>query len=205
MPEKHQDATIVSILPFALRETKNGMHPNEYKIPAADPGDFAILHVEVAMSRAYIDEDRGFMEKAVFASDLAESITSDYNRSMIGLDEDAMPGLSWLPGKLSKDEIRKHHGQFLKHLEARQTNWFRSLVKLADDDWSKFHLHSMITDIQRLAAERLGLRRDWLVAIKLEGQVCVACKTPLITGSIVCPQCRTVQDQEAYKKLQQAS
>jgi hypothetical protein len=148
-----------------------------------------------------IGEDRPQIEVPVPSARMAESIVNDFAGAQIGTRDGARPGLGWLPGNISRTDLLTKHAGTLKELRNVQERWFLNLIKLADDDWTRYHKHHVISDTQRFAAKALGYTgREWLVdPLSMSSQNCPACTTPIVPGTIICPNCRVVLDAEKAK------
>lgn len=158
------DATIVSIFPFDIREAKPGMIPPEFFIPAAAKGDISILHVGLCKAYIYLDYERGSIPMTEFADIVAQSVVRDFNTAQLEFrGEYCKPGLMFLPGKYTKEQVLKDFAKEVEELKKAQYNWFIQLVKVADDSWNRTKRHSEISDIQRRAVKELNLTREWVV------------------------------------------
>jgi hypothetical protein len=193
--------TVVSLVPFDLHETKPGLFPGEYNIPAAKDNDFQVFHVGPAKYYIYLDSDRGSHEAFEPDYKVAEAIVNDFCLSQLATGPDAMPGMFCVEGKLSKDDVIIHHEAKLKSARITQNNWYKSLVKNADDDWSRYHQHKIISDLQRFAAKSLGLDREWLIITSDIIKRCGACRVVIDPEAIICSNCRAILDVEKAKQF----
>jgi hypothetical protein len=193
--------TVVSIVPFNIVENKPGLFPGQFIIPAAQGEDFNILHVGPSKYYVYLDSERGYFEAQSTEKEVAESIVMDYSVAQVGYGDGSQPGLFIIPEKLTKEEIRKKYSGKLSEIRAVQNNWFRRLVTLADDDWARYHQHKMISDLQRFAAQYLGMDREWLIQATDEVKRCPGCRTVVDPLAIICSNCRTVLNKAEYDKL----
>ena len=75
------------------------------------------------------------------------------------------------------------------------------MIKEADDHWTKFRQHRMISDPQREAARRLGFTREWLIR-EVSNTRCPACTTFNSPDAIVCVNCKCVLQPDKVKGLQ---
>jgi len=194
--------TIVSAYPEPLKENKITLMPAEFEIPAADKGDFQILHVDHAITFRYIDEARGTDRRPVFDKEVSNAICHDFISAKIEVDGVAKPAIFALEGKLEKKDIlnNKEYKTKLDRAVAAQEIWFKRLVDRADDDWTKYKRHTAITTIQRKAAIYLGLgNKEWAqeLAMMLIAN-CKFCGSSVRSEIIVCPTCHNVLDKEAY-------
>lgn len=193
--------TVVSLLPYPLREVKPGLFPGEFAIPACLNEKPGILHVDRSRHDVYLDEKRGSIPVWTPSDEIARALIYDYRTSCLAVEEDAIPGLFWLEGEKSLKDIGVAHVKELNDHQKKQENWFERLVKLADDDWERLHKHSAISNLQRLAAKSLNLERPWIVVKPSETRKCPACRTTVEFGAVICSACHCVLDAEGYKKL----
>lgn len=196
--------TIVSLVPFELKEFKPGLFPAQYVIPAAKADDFEILVVDDAIHYVYVDMDRGNIKLKASANEIAKAVVDDFVRGCLAVDEDAIPGLFWIEGAKDKKRITIEHVMELGAARRRQINWFKRLTEMADDDWERTRQHKAISDLQRYAAKYLKLQRPWLIdltANMASSAVCPSCQMTIHPEVVVCPHCRLILRPEQYKKL----
>lgn len=198
--------TVVNLLPREIVEDKPHLLPNTFKIPAAKWGDIAVLHVEEAIHyipNPLIDEGKpgSSFRQITPPNEVARSLVEDYKNAHIATTEDAEPGLFWVEGRLSLDDIREYHSEEIKEADRKQKNWFRNLVALADADWEKNKNRLAVSDLQRLAARCLGIRKDWVEMQMQETVNCPFCTVAIPPDAIKCPNCKEVVKPEEYKKL----
>lgn len=193
-------SSVVSVVPFPIREKKPSLLPAEYYIPPAKPGDFEILHVERAHVILQIMEERT-IRLPVLSEDIAKSIVADYCDGFLArISGEAEPGLFVVNGWPEKKEVSARYQTELEQATRKQNYWFKRLVELADDDWSRYHSHKMISDIQRYAAGSLKLDREWMLAQAIEAAAseCPVCFVKVNPRAIVCSNCNFVLNEEAY-------
>ena len=187
-------ATLVSIMPFPIDEHKVGVYPGDYHLEASTDGRPHLLVVDNAFHYVYLGEDRGHMKVNIPAHELAAAVIYDYANSLFCISDSARPGVFWVPGTYrTPEEIEVEFADRLEAARALQNNWFMALVKLADDDWQKYHRHSVISSHQLFAAKALGLEREWLVVMNpaVHNILCPACKSAIHPEATVCPHCQT--------------
>ncbi len=184
-------ATIVSVCPFPIRETKAGMYPSSFVIEAAEEGEVAILFVKDGWYNVRLDDDRPPLKVVCPAEQVATSVIQDYAEAQLGYEADKGPGLFAVWDHLHAGQIEKLHGDKIDEARARQERWFRDLVLKANDEWSKFHQHRMITDTQRFAARSLKLAHEWVNPIPEAGSTveCPVCTTMVPAKALMCAQC----------------
>ena len=196
-------ATLVSIFPLPLNERKP-LIPSLYHIAPAKENDFEVLVIGDAKFHVYLDEHRGSMSIPTPAFLVGEAIVRDFLDGQWQITPDSRPGLIVLPGEWDKEELKKDKEiqSKIAALNVSQNNWFKIIIRIADDEWAKFKQHRMITEVQRIAANRLRLVRDWAVEVKPEEIFdCPACGTLVNTKQAVCNQCSCILNPEIYKNL----
>ena len=195
-------ATVVSFVPWEIRETKPGIVPDEFKLQKSDGKVPAVLVIENAVSNVYIDADRGTFPVPVTVETLGRSITEDASKAHLEIDTDAKPALFWVEGAHTPQEVLQKFPKECEEAKRMQNRWFMRLIKSADDSWARFHQHKMIGDLQRLAAGILGLQKEWAITPEPVTLIkCPACTTMIESDAIVCKNCRTVIRPEAAQKL----
>jgi|SRR5579864_1750100 len=209
--EKSLHCTVASIIPWDLYEEKPGLYPGRFKIPQSDGKIPSVIHISnKTIHYVYLDEARGSLQARDPSDEVAASIVRDYINSQLVIGETARPGLFWLPGYLEAMELVEKHPNLVKTNQTLQNNWFLNLCRLADDDWTRYRKHTVISDFQRVAANQIGWNPDeheWMRAQVIEqketevGPLCVACQSPVTAKTIICPQCRCILLPEEYKKL----
>jgi len=195
-------ATVISICPFPIKEFKPGLIPNTFEIPAVADGDIEILNIPAGIFyRQRIPVVGNIIEIPAPAVQVAESIVQDRLMGQLGTSENSKPGLFWVPGFYTKEEAKVNFKDEIYEVTRKQKKWFLDLVALADDDWNKYHQHKFISDIQRHAAHALGLIKDWSISVAdASDKRCLACYSPMNPKAIICPTCKTNQDEFAKAK-----
>lgn len=194
-------ATIISLFPLEIAEHKPGLYPGYYVIPAAPMGEFSFLIVGDAV---YYQETKNDIMTSVKTSFhvMADSIVNDFKGSHIGRIPDvAEPGVFWVPGSYTKGQIQMTFPDMLIEYEQRQLNWFKELVKIADDTYSRTQRHTSVSALQRLAAQRLAIQRPWVVRTGDSPNTCRFCKAEVPFGAVKCPTCREIIDMQAYREM----
>lgn len=198
--------TVVNFTPFEFIEQKPSLIPQEHKIPAAvDDKLPGVLHVSPSHSRLYMPlQDQPFMVP-ISAEALAKDLVRSLISAFIEYDEGvAEPAIFCVPGVHTAREVKIN---FPKEVEAalnKQNMWLLRMVKKADDEWQKFRQHKFITDLQRWAAKKLGMKKEWSevsASIPLEVENCKFCGGQTLKGIVVCPNCHNVLDPVRFKQL----
>src|SRR6266704_2213429 len=132
-------ATIVSLLPFELIESKPGLNPNEYIIRKADGDKFGltiipndVFYLVNPDLLADAKEVRN-IKVPVPAIEIAQSIITDYISALLGAAApDAMPGLLALRGNFTdRKTVATEYMKELMMLRSAQNQWFQNLVDIA--------------------------------------------------------------------------
>lgn len=211
-------ATIVSLMPVVISESKPGLYPGRFVIPAAKLGpdgqavELAILVIGVSKHYVYLDSDRGSLPQDNFPTKVAKSVVEDFISASQLADTEAHPGLFYVSGEYSEDEIRAQFADKLIDAQFHQDAWFNRLIQTADDEWQKYRLHRVITDPQRMAARALGIDREWCHTERPDARLslmatakCPSCQSNVLDTQVVCTNCKCILKPEEYKKLEFAS
>lgn len=196
-------ATIVSLFPLPIFERKP-LLPSVYQIPAAAEDRPEILVVREGVFYVYLDEFRGSMTIRTPAITVAESIVRDFLDGQHLMTEDARPAIWVVPGEWLVSEVYNDPDQKAKiqNESALQLEWFKRICTIADDEWSKFHQHRMITDVQRVAAKRLRYVREWAQEVKPQDIAdCPGCGAVINKKVAVCRECNCIINEELYAQL----
>jgi len=199
-------ATLISVVPFLINEHKP-LFPGVFFIPGVkNVGDINVLVVDGdPIHYVYVNEHMGSLKMVAPVEDVCAAVVSDYIRSCICVDDEARPGFGWCDGEISVEMLKKEplYTKIVLPLMQQQNRWFKNLVAMADDDWSKYHQHRAISDVQRHAAKSLGLDREWIINVpKPENfKTCPACNQTVSIGAVICSFCRCILNPEAAKKM----
>lgn len=199
--------TVVSLVPFDIREEKPGLIPNSFFLPASDMKTPQLLKVGTARHYVYLDQDRGHLPVRTPSTELATSIVRDYITAQQRVAPDAQPALFWIPGNYQvPNQVLKDFPDQVEEALAKQVTWFTRVCQQADDDWHKYHRHTVVSDVQRRMAQILGWsaeNHEWMAPnLTAVGVRCPACGTLAMMGAVVCSQCQCILDVERYKTLQ---
>ena len=198
-------STIISIVPFEINEVKPALFPAQYRIGASGGIEPEILHITGGHHFVYLDMDRGSLTVNVPSNEIARSVVDDFMSGQLRIAEGCRPGLFWLPGWLTIEDVKNHHNEKLLKARMQQTVWLRAITNLADDDWRKFHQHTAISDFQRAAAKILKLRpeeHEWMETFGVDSSgTCPACGVLHQRNIAVCPGCRCILDKAKFESL----
>lgn len=200
----YDKATVISIYPKELDEKKSTIEPGRFVVKPGNLDKPAILVVGPSSWWREIDEDQPLLEIPVGAIQVAEAIVRDYCNGIFACDmSSAMPGLFYVPGEKSLDEIRKSFSKELLAAEKRQKNWYSVLIRAADSLWARSNGNPLaISDDMRMAARELGqLNKDWLKDFQMVDMVrCVACGTLKNPQFPICAACGFADPQHPLTK-----
>jgi len=195
-------ATVVSILPFDIREAKYGVYPTHYDIPGPKKDEeFGICHVPNECYGLVYQLDGKQIQIPIPPWDVARAIVEDYRRAQLAATPTASAGLFYLAGKFEPEEIILHHQKDLARVRKEQEAWYTLLVTMADDDYQKTKQRRAVSDLQRFAARALQLERDWLSIVAEHLVFCSMCGTELRKAVAKCYNCGFIVDQKRYDEL----
>jgi hypothetical protein len=184
-------ATVVSLIPRPIKSHMPGLHPEYYLIPAAPKDSYETLLVEDTFFYSY-RLDGEHIRVSEPGERVAAAIVRDFISSQLGLEDGARPGLFFVTGEQAKDDIKFKFEKELAAARTVQNNWFKSLVRMADDSWKDNKKHKSISDLQRSAAMALNLNREWASAV-IENELCPACGSILPNANVTkCAACQTI-------------
>jgi hypothetical protein len=196
-------STLVSLSKSNINETIPGMQMANYCLPAEKDG--SVLHIpDSYYYKPDIDghQDRVFVPSA----QIAKSLVQMHLTSQLEYKEGQHPAVFCIPElELSLADVKKNYSKEVLAALTAQRKWYVALVKVADDDWQRVKRHNMISDIQRIAARSLNLKREWLLAVENEENLgCPFCGTNLLNPEApICPTCGKVHNPERLKALEQ--
>lgn len=197
-------ATIASYFPLPVEEVVPHLYPSRYFIEASDGKHPKLLVVNDAYyildNRAVEGQHIQGVKIPVPAEKLAASLVHDFKASAPHTTDEAFPAVFYVPKEVDAAELEKNYNKLIaSHLNAQKL-WFERLVRIADDDWQRYRMHRVITDMQRMAANRLNLDREWLTVLE-EQKVCPACSSKVNIGQVICHNCRYILNEAAYKNM----
>ena len=83
----------------------------------------------------------------------------------------------------------------LRGAREKLDEFYRALVAAADREWERSHSFLFIHDLQRRAAARLGLEKEWYYQARETGE-CPGCGERVKPGVAVCKSCDAILDRE---------
>jgi len=198
-------STVVSIFPKRIDELKHTLQPGRFII---EPGTYdkpAILTVGPSSWWRELDEQQPLLEIPVSSIQIAESIVVDYCNGLLASNmSDCMPGLFIVPGAVDSDKVKKDYKGLLDKARDNQNRWYRELVKIADNLWSRTNGNPLaIGDDMRLAAQELRIEdKPWMQDFKTMTLVnCPACGQLRNNSFPVCANCKTILDKKRFDEL----
>lgn len=197
-------ATIVSVYPKKIIETKRTLQPSIFEIPAGTLEKPGISVIGPASWWKFVEERQPLIEITHSAVVMAESIISDKVNALLGAEPGVCgPGLFFVPGELTEAVIKKDYKTQLDQAAARQKLWYMKLIEMADSLWARTNGNPLaIPDDARFAARALSLDKPWIKDFQLVQNVpCIACGALRNPAYPICPSCKMVVDPELAAKL----
>lgn len=204
VPNPLDKSTIVSILPVKIREVRNTTIPSVFIIP---PGTYEKPSILVVGPTSWFKEERDsnqLFEIVEGSPKVAESLVNDWCRGLQCCELGSkMPGLFFIPGELTVEQVKKEHSDRLLLAKKRQTAWFNDLINDADAYWSKTLNPKDISDLMRLAAKELGRNdKPWMSNVVASNLTkCPACGSLRDETYPICPNCKAVTDPKKAEAL----
>lgn len=198
-------STVVSMIHIPLTEEKPGLIPNVFRIPAGSPEKPSVTHISAAKHHVYLDDTRGSLPVRDASYEVARSIVEDYITAQPYISEGIYPGLFWVPGALSLEDIKEEFPELLTAAHIAHKRWTEKHLKAADDDYARYQKHNVVSDFQRALAKMNNLdprKHPWMNISDTMAQLsCPGCGNMTIPGVAMCGICKTVLNQEKYDQL----
>ena len=202
------ECTVISLVPVRICEEKPGLFPPRFIIEESNGDIPQVLHVGNARHFVYLDESRGMLQVSDPSDTVAKAIVQDFCTSQLGIDDTTGPALWWVDEKMDQVQVMEKQRTQIHEQKQRQRRWFINLVKMADDDWTRYRKHNVISDFQRKLGTMLDLNPDdheWLQPLALqEGKTraCPYCGTSIVVDSVTCATCHQIIDPARMKEIQ---
>lgn len=198
--------TIVSIYPKRIEDVKETLFPGRFVIEAGNYKDPSVTIIEPSSWFRDIDIEQPLLEIPVSSIAVAQSIIVDYCNGMLGCDmNSSMPGMFFIPGEFTKEQILKSYSLKLAETKLKQDSWFKTLVRLGNSLWARSNGNPLVIwDEMRMAARELNQENlPWLkMDIQVELVPCFACGTLRNGNYPVCQSCRAIDmNHPAAKEL----
>jgi hypothetical protein len=204
-PNPIDKSTVVSIYPKEIVETKPTIQPGKFRIAPGSYDNPSVLVVGMSSWWREVGEEEPLLEIPISSITVADSIVKDWANGIIGANgDDAVPGIFFIPGEFTAEEIKSKHKGLLDRAKARQDNWYRKLLEIADVSWARTNGNPLgISDDMRIAAEMLGKTdRDWYRGVlNTEVATCPACGNINKVGYPVCANCKAIIDPKRAQEL----
>ena len=198
-------STVVSIYPKRIHEIKETIQPGVFDLAAGSYDKPAVLVVGPSSWWRELDEQQPLLEIPTSSVQIADSIVKDWASGLLASNgNDVMPGLFYVIGEFTSDQIKKDHKPLLDKALANQKRWYQELVNVGDILWARSNGNPLsISDDMRLAAQELNLKeKPWLADFTTVSMVnCVYCGMLIRPGFPVCSNCHHIVDPEMYKKM----
>lgn len=189
-------ATIVSIYPKEITETKCTIEPGVFNIKAGSYENPALLVVGPSSWWREIDEEQPLLEIPVGAIQIADSFVKDYCNGLVAYVVDASsPGLFYVPGEHTIAGIKKNFQHMLDKMNNIQKQWYVELVNMTNALWAASNGNPRtVSGDARLAAKELALNAvDWMQNFEaMEMARCMACGQLRNPKFPVCMHCHNV-------------
>lgn len=199
-------STVFSIVPFEINQTKPGIYPGSFNIPAClDESNPIRLLIDKPANHLMMVG--GKLEPVVIpvpSYQLAESVVNDFISEQIYASTECKPGITWMQGDILVSDFIKNQSQLHYEMIEMQKKWFLKIIEETDIDWNKFHNPRVAGTVAKFAARKLGLDKEWAKdQVKgLEWVKCPACRQLVDPESVVCSNCKCIVDPIKYKELQ---
>jgi ribosomal protein L32 len=129
--------------------------------------------------------DKRTLPLAISAREIAEDICREINSDA---GDKSFLGVFVCAGETPTAEELRAAGERLDEFD-------RALVASADREWERSHSFLFIHDLQRRAAARLGLEKEWHYQAR-ETMECPGCGTRVKPGVAVCKSCGAILNRE---------
>ena len=129
--------------------------------------------------------DKRTLPLAISAREIAEDICREINSDA---GDKSFLGVFVCAGETPTAEELRAAGEKLDEFD-------RALVASADREWERSHSFLFIHDLQRRAAARLGLEKEWHYQAR-ETEECPGCGTRVKPGVAVCKSCGAILNRE---------
>src|SRR5579872_4691224 len=161
-----------------------------FQIAARREGDACSL-TRISGRTAVMDYgDKRSLPLAISAREIADDICREINSDA---GENSFLGVFVCAGESPTAEE-------LRSAQQRLEDFYRGLVAAADREWERSHTFLFIHDLQRRAASRLGLEKEWHYQAR-ETLECPGCGERLKPGVAVCKSCGAILNREKAAEL----
>lgn len=161
-----------------------------YRVRGCEGGEpYALTRIEGR--GAHMDlGDKRTVEVAIMAVEVAQDLCREINSDG---GEESFFGVFVAAGEMpSSEELRK--------AREKLAAFYRRLVAGADREWERSHSYLFINDVERRAAQYLGLEKDWFYQAH-ETVECPGCGEKIKPGVAVCRTCGAILDRSKAASL----
>lgn len=198
-------STIVSIYPRPIKFINVTLSPGRWYLEAGSPEHPSLLTIGPSSWFRDVGLDEPLIEIVQSSVQIAESLVKDYMNGMFACNmADSMPGLFFVPGKMTIQSIGNDYAGLLSEAIAKQLNYYRTLVKFGDALWARSNGNPLaIQDEMRMAAKALGAQdKDWMKDHAAVGMVpCFACGEFKHPDYAICKACHSIDPSHPKAKL----
>lgn len=189
-------ATIVSIYPKDIDEKKETLFPSRWQIGAGRYDKPSVTVIGTSSWWRDIDIEQPLLQIPVSSVQIAQSLIVDYCNGFLACNmADLMPGLFFIPGEFTVEQIKKDYSIKLTEAKFKQDAWFAMLIRLGNSLWARSNGNPLVIwDEMRMAARELG-KHDvpWLkMDVQMELVKCFACGSMRNPDFPICPSCKNV-------------
>lgn len=205
MPVNELDkCTVVSIYPRSFVAVKPTTVPSRYEVPAGTFDNPGVLVVGGSFWLKDVDPEQELIQIPHSSLQVAEAIVNDFVVGLVGFEKNTRPGLFWVQGDLTAEEVRTKHQNLLIRYRDMQVRFFQSLIKLADGFWSRTNGNPLsISEDMKMAARELGISKSkpWMNdAVAFNMVPCAACGALKDPKYPVCQVCKAIDKEAATEK-----
>ena len=190
---ENDKSTIFSIAPFLIDESKPGIYPGHFTIPAClDDSKPQRLVIGASEHMMYVGGKKQPIRVTTPSYQIAKAVVDDIFDGQLFIEPDKRPGLCWIQGDISTQDFLSKNVTIYATLKIMQRKWFVLVVKKTEDDWKKYKNSRVITDQARFAVRALGLPTpEWMQADEIEANFikCPACSTMNDNNNVICSGC----------------
>lgn len=129
--------------------------------------------------------DKRTLPLAIPAREIAEDVCREINSDA---GERSFLGVFVCAGEAPTEEE-------LRGAQKRLDEFYRALVAAADREWERSHSFLFIHDLQRRAAARLGMEKEWHYQARQTVE-CPGCGERIKPGIAVCKACHAILDRD---------
>jgi hypothetical protein len=161
-----------------------------YRVRGCEKGEpYALTRVEPRTASMDLGDKRS-MEIPISAREVAEDLCREINADG---GEESFFGVFVAAGEMpANDELRR--------AREKLAAFYRRLVAGADREWERSHSYLFINDVERRAAQYLGLEKDWFYQAR-ETVECPGCAEKIKPGVAVCRSCGAILDRDKAARL----